>query len=62
MRRSEPSNVTAPAQSQAKLAIKKPSQARPFSWLQMAFGLAQDFIKPEPGALAMAFYAINLVL
>jgi len=50
------------ALSWAKLAVKKPSQARPFSRLQMAFGPAQGFIKPEPGALAAAFYIINLVL
>jgi len=56
------SDITALAQSQAKPAVRKPSQARPFSQLQMAFGLAQDFIKPEPGALAAAFYVINLVL
>ena len=50
------------AQSWAKPAIKKPSQARPFCQLQMAFGLAQGFIKPELGALAVAFYVINYVL
>ena len=50
------------AQSRAKPAVKKPSQAGPFSRLQMAFGPAQGFIKPEPGALAAAFYVINLVL
>jgi len=43
------------AQSRAK-------PAGPFHQLQMAFGLAQGFIKPEPGALAAAFYVINYVL
>jgi len=50
------------AQSRAKPAVKKPSQAGPFRRLQMAFGPAQAFIKPEPGALAAAFYVINYVL
>jgi len=43
------------AKSWAKPAIKKPSQARPISQLEMAFGPAQSFTKPEPGALAAAF-------
>jgi len=43
------------AKSRAKLAVKKPSQAGPISWLEMAFGLAQSFTKPELGALAAAF-------
>jgi len=49
------------AKSQAKPAVKKPSQAGPFSRLEMAFGLAQDFTKPEPGVLAAAFYPIFFV-
>ena len=46
------------APSQAKPAVKKPGQAGPFSQLEMAFGLAQGFTKPEPGALAEAFCLI----
>src|SRR6266511_4933123 len=43
------SDVTPPAQSQ------KPGQARPFNRLELAFGPAQIFTKPEPGAQAVAF-------
>jgi len=43
------------AKSRAKPAVKKPSQAGPISRLEMAFGPAQSFTKPEPGALAAAF-------
>jgi hypothetical protein len=51
------------AKSQAKLAVKKPSQAGPFSRLEMAFGPAQGFTKPEPGALAAAFYSgISIII
>jgi hypothetical protein len=41
---------------------QKPGQAGPLNQLQMAFGLAQGLGKPELGALAAAFYMVNLVL
>src|SRR5258705_11618618 len=51
------------AKSRAKPAVKKPSQARPISQLEMAFGPAQGFTKPEPGALAAAFYSsISIII
>jgi len=39
----------APAKSQ------KPGQARPFNWLELAFGPAQIFRKPGLGTQAVAF-------
>ena len=46
------------ARSRAKPGQKKPGQAKPFTWPEVAFGPAGDFRKPKPPAWALAFVGI----